>query len=109
MSTPAFSDLEGAKFTATCTERSDDKISRSFADDVVNGLRTDNPDLRRRKVLFAGTDGVEYSMSSSQTAAIGRLAVIGTRAYQLIVEYPRSEDKYMPDVANSFFESFEPR
>ena len=100
--------VDGATFTVTCTERSDGKLSPSFAEDLVNGLR-DNPTLRQRKVKLAGADGVEYSMSSSQMAAIGRIGVIGTRGYLLIIEYPRSVDEHIPLVANLFFESFEPR
>jgi len=100
---------EGATFTVTCTERSDGKISRSLAEDLVNGLRSTNPDLRQRKVMLAGADCVEYSMHTSQSGGMGRIAVIGTRAYLLIIEYPRSVDEYIPDVAKLFFESFERR
>lgn len=101
--------VDGATFTVTCTERSDGKIPRSLADDLVNGLRSSNPDLRQRKAMLAGADGVEYSMHSSQSGQMGRIAVIGSRAYLLIIEYPWSEEKHMPDVAKVFFESFELR
>lgn len=101
--------IEGAKFTVTCTERSDNKVQPNFKEEVVDGLRADNPELKQRRVAFGGGEGIEYTMQNSRSAAIGRLGVVGTRAYQLIVEYPRSEDEYMPGVASTFFSSFEPR
>lgn len=100
--------VEGAKFTISCTERSDGKITPGWAEDVVKDLAAGMSNVQRTQFTLGGTQGIELRGGSNGTMFAGRFIAFGRRAYNLMVEYPASEESYMPGVVSEFFASFEP-
>jgi hypothetical protein len=100
--------VEGAKFTVSCTERSDGRITPGWAEDVVKDLAADMSNVQRTPFTLAGAQGIELRGGSNGTLFAGRFIAFGRRSYNLMVEYPSSEEAYMPRLVDRFFASFEP-
>lgn len=106
MHTVGLRTVEGIRFTATCTERSDHKLRSDYASSVVMGMLRDHPTGTKRSVQHGGLRVTRVSLRTADSRAEMEVFVLDGRAYQLIVEYPETEAADMPQLCERFFASF---
>lgn len=99
---------EGAKFTVTCTRRSDDRFPDNFVSLTLDGMARSNEVLERREVTRRDRKFTHMSFRGRDSIATVELARLENVVFQLIVEYPPSASDSTPALAEKFFASLEP-
>lgn len=100
---------EGYKFTALCLIRDDDKLPQDWAKSAIDQLGQNLKVLRKEPVTVGSLSGYDLDATSpTGSRAIARYMSDGHRAYQLLVDIPKSDDPDGLILARLFLSSFEP-
>lgn len=101
--------VEGASFTVMCIRRSDEVVQPQWIDTVVGGFEGRSDEIEKQAVSRGDMTGLAVRVNGRDSTLLAEFLEGETEVCQLMIEYPFSEEDYMPELAAIVFDSFEPR